>query len=211
MGMKTELADICPEIIIKADTPKKDDAKLRIIPLLPSSNTANLTSIVFDVRDPVLLRLLVCKEELSTNGTDNCLYPEHKNNEADRRVCINSEKKLAHIYVRHNQVNKETRSFVIAFIEGKNLHKIDEILTMLENTVDWLDIAKERPFFYVIRYGQPVISITTNQTRIELAKRIKGIYKGYPDNEDTCIVLSSLPDSRSLIIEHIRKFSIKIS
>ena len=211
MRMKTELTNICPEIIIKADTPREDNTGLRVIHLLPSPNTANLIDIVFDVRDSYLLRLLVCKEEISKEETDNCPYPMHKNNEATRRVCIDSGKKLAHIYVRHNQINNETRSFLIAFIEGEVLSKTDEILEMLKNTVDWLNIAKERPFFYIIRYGKPDISLATNQIRMTLTKKIKEIYSKYPDNEDPCIVLQTLHDSKSLIIEHIRKFIIKVS
>ena len=205
------MADICPEIIIKEDTPRKDDTGLRVIPLLSSSNTTNLKRIVFDVRDPFFLRLLVCKEAIPKAGPDNCPYQEHKKNEAAKRVCIDLEKKLAHVYVRRHQANDETRSFVIAFIEGRNLSKINEISAILENTVDWLDIAKERPFFYVIRYGQSASSLVTNQACADISERIKEIYKGYPDDENPCIVLQTLHDSKSLIIDHIKKTKIKVS
>jgi len=202
------LTDICPEKIIKASPPSE------VISLLPSSNTANLKRIVFDVRDPVLMRLLVCKEEKSKNGTDSCPYLEHENNGAVKKACGDPERKLANVYLRHEELNKTARSCVIAFIEGKYLSKTNELMDILKTTVDWLNIAKENPYFYIIRYGQPAINLTITQTRETLTKKMKEIYKGYSDDEDTCIVLSCLPDSESLMIDHLKdhnkKFLVKV-
>lgn len=204
------MAEICPKKIVKPVSTQRGAAKPEIIPLLPSSNTAKLQRIIFDVRDHVLLRLLVCKEEITKNETSGCPYPEHTNNAATIKACGYSNKRLAHVYVRHEQTNEDVRSCVIVFIEGMRLCRTNELMDMLKNTVDWLEIAKEKPFFYIVRYGQAAINNTIDETRTTLTKKIKEIYKGYPDDDDTCIVLSVLHDSQSLMIDQTKKSIIKV-
>jgi hypothetical protein len=57
------MTSICPEIIIRAVNPKDEDFGPCTVKLSASSGVANLERIICNVLEPVLLRVLVCKEE----------------------------------------------------------------------------------------------------------------------------------------------------
>ena len=181
---------ICPSIIVRASQPTADGSNPSVIKLLDSLNTANIERIVSYVGEPLLLRLLVCKEEKKRQRANNCPYPEHENNDATKKACANPENKLAHIYVRDEKTDKISRSCVVAFIEGLYLSKTDELLEIFKNTVEWLSIAQESPYFYIVRYGNPVVQTTINDSRTYLNKKIKEKFDGYLKNEDTCFIIS---------------------
>jgi hypothetical protein len=67
-------------MIIEAAKQSYKESTPRTVPLASSSNVANLKRIVCNVRERVLLRVLVCKDEKVAGETDICSYPEHKNN-----------------------------------------------------------------------------------------------------------------------------------
>jgi hypothetical protein len=118
---------------------------------------------------------------------------------------------LAQIYIRHEELHVKARSCVVILVEGKHLHETDKILQIFLNTVKWLNIASEKPFLHVLRYGEPQIGLTTKQTGIELNKKIRGIYTGYSDAEDICIMGSVVKGAIPLIINCTRNFSITAS
>jgi hypothetical protein len=56
------LAGVCPKMIIRTAAPRDKSIPAKII-LLPSPNVANLKWITCNILEPVLLRMLVCKDE----------------------------------------------------------------------------------------------------------------------------------------------------
>jgi hypothetical protein len=197
-------------MIVRAASPKEGVSPC-IIELLPSPNTANLARIECNVLEAVLLRLLLCKDENPTGIPDDCLYPEHRNSEARKMACGSPEAKLAQIYIRHEKINVKSRSCLIVFVEGQYLHKIDDLLERMRNSVTWLNIADERPYFYIFHYGQPVFQLTANDSRKRISKKIKELFNGYSQDEDVCIMAPVQRNARSLIVNHFKKFSLKAS
>lgn len=190
----------CPfKIVLPTDPP---------VSLLPSPNTANLDKIVFNIHDPFLLRLLLCKEEKISQHSTNCLYPNHKNPNAVNIAC-NFQGKLAHIYVRREQTNNTTRSCVIVFIETMYLFDKNGLLNLFNNTVSWLNIAHERPYFYVVRYGEPKNSLNTNYNSKVINIALKKTYSGYSNDEDICMIIPVEKHSQSLRIDYTKNFYIK--
>jgi hypothetical protein len=159
------------------------------------------------VLEPVLLRLLVCKDENITKTPDDCPYPEHKNREATKWICNSSENKLAQIYIRHEKIAAKARSCLIIFVEGRYLGRTDELLETLLCTVSLLNIEQEKPYFYIFYYGQPVIQLTAANTCKLINNKIKEKIKIYSFDEDICIALPIRRTSESLIINHSKKFS----
>jgi hypothetical protein len=200
------LAGICPEKIIRTAAPRDGGIPSKI-PLLPSPRVANLKWITCNVLEPVLLRLLACKDENGGGMSDNCPYPEHKNISADTWTCSDSNGNLAQIYIRHDSINQKSRSCVIAFVEGQCLHKTGELLELLQNTITWLGIKHERPYFYIFYYGHPMNLLTANNSRHAINKKIKEIFDIYSPDEDVCITVPVRSDSECLIINHTKKFS----
>lgn len=195
---------ICPVMIVRASS----CATGNIIPLLLSPNTANLQRIVCNVHEPLLLRLLVCREKNVAHNSNDCPYPDHINSQALKKACRDSEKKLAQVYVRHEQLNKKARSCVLIFIERHTLNKTEELSKLLKDTVGWLQIAQEKPYFYIFHYGQPEFSVNTNNAIKSLNKKIKETIDGYSQDEDSCIGVSVIRGSESLtIITNSGKFS----
>jgi hypothetical protein len=188
--------------------PKNREFNPNTIELLPSKNVANLEKIVCNVLESVLLRLLVCKDEKSGKTPEDCPYPEHKNCEADKLVCNNSEAKLAQIYIRHDKVNAQSRSCVIVFVEAQYLSKTEELLERLQNSISWLDIENERPYFYIFHYGPPACQLTANNSCKRINAKMKELFTGYSQDEDICIAVSVQRGSKSLIVNHRTKFSL---
>jgi len=183
-----------------------------LVPLLPSPNTANFKRIEFYIRNPVLLRLLVCKEENKTQTPINCLYPDHKNSNAVNIVC-NSPNKLAHIYLRHEKMDNVARSCVIFFIDTIYLFTPNGLLKLFTDTVNWLNIAHERPYFYVIlRYNEQKTIANTEYNRKIINFELRKIYDGYSKDEDICIIIPANKQAELLRIDHTngsKKFYIK--
>ena len=205
------MEEICPERIIRTSSIVADGANPNVIELLYSSNTAYLERITCYILEPVLLRLLICRDAVNSDTLNNCSYPDHRKMEATRKAC-ESDKKLAQIYIRHEKINPKARSCIIIFIEGKYLHETDEIIQIFQNTVNWLNIANEKPFLHVLRYGEPQISLTTKNIGIDLNKKIRKIFAGYSDAEDICIMVSVRRGTKPLIINsQYSKFSITAS
>jgi len=185
--------NICPfKIVMPTDPP---------VSLIPSLNTANLERIVFNIHNPILLRLLVCKEEKHTLNSISCppLYDINKNSNAINISC-NFPERLAHIYIRHEQINNIARSCVIIFIEAIYLFKREGLLNLFQNTVNWLNIAHERPYFFVLRFGKH--NLNTNFTNRVLNVRLREIYSGYSKDEDICTIISVEKNAELLRIDH---------
>ena len=192
--------DICPSVIIRAVACVKDGFNPNVIPLLLSPSTANLQRIVCNIQQPVLLRLLVCREETKSHNPDNCAYPEHKNIVASKRACCDSQEKLAQLYVRDECTDINARSYILVFIAGHYLSNIDALLHLLKNTVDWLHIAQEKPYLYVFYYGHPETGVAASYAIKKLNKKIKETFPAYAKDEDACIGVSVVRKSESLHI-----------
>jgi hypothetical protein len=192
----------CPFKIVKPAEPP--------ITLLQSLNTANLKKIVFNIHSPVLLRLLVCKKEKNTQRSTNCLYLDHKNSNAVNIAC-NSQDELAHIYLRNEQTDDAVQSCVISFIEATDLFTPNGLLKLYKNTLNWLNIANERPYYYaVMRYGKPQASVYTDYANKILNREIKKMYNNYPKDENICIIIQAEKQSKYLRIDYkSKKFYIK--
>jgi hypothetical protein len=191
----------CPYKIVKRANP--------LVPLLHSLKTANLERIEFNIHNPVLLRLIVCKEEkISTD----CPYPDHENSNAFNVLCNYDNFKLAHIYVRHEQIDNIARSCVIVFTKTMYLFDKNELLNLLQNTVNWLDIAQERPYFFIIRYGEPQTTVSTANTNRVLNIELRRIFSGYSKDEDICVIIPVEKQAKLLRIDHTnesKKFRIE--
>jgi hypothetical protein len=205
------LDEVCPGRIVRSASPKGREFSPSIVNLLPSSNVANLEKIECNVLEPVLLRLLVCKEENPAGSSDDCPYPGHKNFAAVKFVCSDSNDKLAQMYIRHEKPNTKSRSCVILFVEGQYLNKTDEILERMKKTVEWLDIERERPYFYILHYGDPQFLVTANNSRRRIDEGIKNLFNGYSQDEDVCSAIPVPRKSKSLIVNHTKKFIFRAS
>jgi hypothetical protein len=201
-----KLNKICPGITIRAAKPK-GGVSPSIVELLPSPTTANLSKIECNVPEAVLLRLLTCKDENQTKMPEECPYPEHKNIGAEKLACNLHDIKLAQVYIKKEKSTGKSRSCLIVFIEGQYLNKkINELLERLKNSVAWLDIEKEKPYFYIFYFGQPVFLLTANDSCRRINRRIKELFLGYSQDEDVCIMAPVQRNSSSLIINHFKIF-----
>jgi hypothetical protein len=204
------MTDICPEIILRAAIPNDENFSPSTVKLLDSPHTANLKRIVCNVLEPVLLRLLVCKDEkLAQTPDTSCPYPEHQNREAAKLVCNNSEIKLAQIYLRHDKMNPKARSCLIIFVKGCYTDKTDDILERFRNSVTLLGIAQEKPYFYIFCYDRSMCDNTVFYSCKKIGKELKEAFSGYSEEEDICIPASVSHGSEVLFIRINRtKFSL---
>jgi hypothetical protein len=199
-GRSDGMTDICPEIILRAAAPKDEDFSPSIAGLLDSPNTANLKRIVCNVLEPVLLRLLVCKDEKSAGTPDTRPYPEHKKLRAVKSACDETRVKLAQMYIRHDKIKPKARSCLIVFIKGCYLSETDELLEMLQNSVTWLDVAQEKPYFYIFCYGLPMFQNAFGDLCKKIDRRLKEVFPGYSQEENVCIPAQVSRDSEVLFI-----------
>jgi hypothetical protein len=208
-----KLTDICPEMIVRSGKPDGEEFSPSAVPLVSSPHVANLKRIICNVYEPVLLRVLVCKDENIAGGADTCLYPDHKNDEAIKLACNDCDNLLAQVYIRLDRPNgnRTLRSCVIAFVEGKYLSRTDDLLNRLHYSIAWLDIERERPHFYIFYYGQPMFQLNANNSRQLINNRIKEMFHIYSQEEDVCIVAPVGRYAESLIISHRNIFSCKAS
>jgi hypothetical protein len=205
------LDEVCPGRIVRSDSPKGGQFSPSIVNLLPSSNVANLEKIECNVLEPVLLRLLVCKEEKPARSSDDCPYHDHKNPDAVRFACNDSNDKLAQMYIRHDNLNTKSRSCVVLFVEGRYLSKTDELLKMMKNTVEWLGIARERPYFYIFHYGNPQFGVTATNSCRRINEGIKKHFTDYSQEEDVCRTAPVPRGSKSLVVNYSKNFLLRAS
>jgi hypothetical protein len=206
------MTDVCPEIIIRTAGPRDEDFSPSVITLSASSNVANLKNIVCNVLEPVLLRLLVCKEEKSVEKPDDCPYPDHKNHDAVRLACGETMTKLAQIYIRHDKINPKARSCLIVFIKGSYLSKTDEVMERLQNSVKWLNIAEEKPYFYIFCYGPPECLLAVTDSCKKIDSKLKEVFPSYSKEESICIPAQVPRHSEALFIKgNGAKFSLSTS
>lgn len=200
-------------MIVRAGKPTNEEFSPSSVSLLSSPNVANLKRIVFYASEPILLRLLVCKDERVAGKIDTCPYPEHKKNDATNLACRDCKNVLAQIYIRLNRINlnRTLRSCVIVFVEGQYLSRTDDLLERLQCSVKWLNIELEQPYFYIFYYGQPMLLSNTNNSCKNINHKIKELFNFYSRDEDVCIVASVGRESESLIINHKNIFSCKAS
>jgi hypothetical protein len=163
------------------------------------------------VLDPVLLRLLACKEENPGRIPDTCPYPEHRRDTVKQQLCCCFDGKLAHLYVRQDTMDSKSRSCVLVFVEGQYLSRTSELVERLRNSIIWLDVEREQPYFYIFYYGQPMAQLTANSSRRFIDLEIKRAFSDYSQNEDICIVAPVGRYSEALTINHAKRFSFKAS
>lgn len=186
------MADICPEKIVEAG----------IIPLIPYHYIAGLNNIVFNVNAPILLRLLTCKDAINLNR--ECSYPDHINPRAVKKACHLENVGLAQIYFRHETIDPRAGSGIILFIEGIYLRDTDKLFDIYTNTLNWLNIAGEKPFLFVVCYGDPIHYNDISITRRILDQKLKPNSK----YKNPCEITYANEDSESLLITHTKLFNV---
>lgn len=186
------MAAICPEKIINAG----------VIPLIPYHNIASLNNIVFNVNDTILLRLLACKDAKGQNGL--CSYSDHINPNANKNACQISDIELAQIYFRHTIINNKAGSCIVIFIDGYNLLQTDMIFSIYQNTVNWLNIANEKPFLVVVYHGDPKFYNDISEARRMLDQKLKPM----SNYKNPCDITYASEEAESLIITHTKLFSV---
>jgi len=210
------LADItCPRIIIRASD-QQHDANPAVIPLPLYDKTANFKEIVCNSHRPVLLRLLVCKELKEENNQDKCPFSDppytvHINIEATKQLCNETkDRTFTQIYFRHEKIDKKARSCVVAFIESDILKKTDVLLERFRNTVEWLQIAEEKPFYHVVLYGDPQFKKDYITVEKELDEKMRNLYSQYSKDEEICFIRSANKKAEVLRIYYTTIFSVNV-
>jgi len=207
---------ICPKTIVRASNQQQDDNPAVIPLLLPYEKTANLNNIVCSSHEPVLLRLVVCKELKEKDNQDKCPFTNpphavHINSEATRQICCESADKIfTQIYFRHEKIDKKARSCVVAFIEGDTLHRTDVLLERFKNTVEWLQIAEEKPFYHVVFYGDPQCGNDHTKAEKKLEENMRKLYSQYSQDEEICFLIYANKKAESLRLYHTTIFSVKV-
>jgi len=200
------LPDICPEKIVEAGS----------MPLLSSPNVANLKAIVWNVyndenktveNNPVILRLLACKTGTRQVDTTVCSYPDHVNKAAIKKACQDSKSDLAQIYFRHKIMDLKARSCIVVFIKGIYLHKEETLYKLYRDTIDWLEIADERPYFYIVFYGDPLFDLQLTKAY----KNLKWKMKPISGKEDIFFMIYAKKGTEALDVTHTTtKFSVSV-
>jgi len=210
------LADfICPKRIVRASDQQQDD-KPAVVSLLPYENTANLRDIVCNSHEPILIRLLVCKELKEKNNQDKCPFTDtpytgHINIEATKKLCNEPrDKKFTQIYFRHEKMDKKARSCVVVFIEGIFLHRTDVLIEQFKNTVEWLQIAEEKPFYHVVYYGDPLFPDDYTSAEKELDEKMREKYSQYSKDEEICFIIYANKEAEILRLHYTTIFSVKV-
>ena len=210
------MADIiCPKRIVRASDQQQEN-KSAVVQLLPYENTANLNIIVCNSHEPVLLRLLVCKELREENNQNNCPFEapphtSHINAEADRRLCNEpGDKRFTQIYFRHEKIDKKARSCIVAFIQGDSLHKTDVLMEWFKNTVEWLQIAEEKPFYHVVFYGDPLFDNDYTAAEKDLDEKMRKIYSQYSKDEEICFIIYANKEAEVLRLHYTTTFSVRV-
>jgi hypothetical protein len=198
---------ICPKIIVRKTDGKKDNSGNLMLKL--SSKTANLRWIRYDVLEPILFRLLLCRE--NKIDSRSCPYPDYDNHMAVKKIC-QLEEKLAHIYFRYEQpkkVDTNTPSCIVIFVRS-NIQHTDEIAQRLKNTVTLLSI-NEKIVFHVINFSFEKITVHS-LNRHKLKKIIKNCWPGSRLKVGKNIEMNKKNNRMVLEINHISEtaeFSIK--
>ena len=210
------MADIiCPKTLVRASDQQQDDNPA-VIPLMPHEKTANLNSIVCSSHESVLLRLTVCKELKEESNQNKCPFADppyaiHANLTATKQICNEpTDKIFTQIYFRHEKIDKKARSCVIAFIEGDALHKTDILLEKFKNTVEWLQITEEKPFYHVVFYGDPQFGNDNTKAEKKLEEKMREQYSQYSEDEEICFLVYASKKAEFLRVNHTTIFSVKI-
>jgi len=211
------LADIiCPRTVVRASDQKQNDKPAVVPLLLPYEETANLNNIICSSHEPVLLRLMVCKDLRENNSGDKCPFADpplavHVNLGATKQICSEPTNKVfTQIYFRHEKIDKKARSCVVAFIEGDTLHKTETLLERFKNTVEWLQIAEEKPFYHVVFYGDPQCGNDHTKAEKELEEKMRELYSQYSKDEEICFLIYANKKAEFLRLYHTTIFSVKV-
>jgi hypothetical protein len=189
---------ICPRCIIRK-TDRKDDSGNLL--LEPSKRTANLRWIKYNMREPVFIRLLLCKESIKASDPSFCPYPKYKNKWAIKRIC-KSKEKLAHIYFSYEHPKKVyagTRSCIVIF--SKNNQNADDFAERLKSTVTQLGIKGEKFDLHVIPFCYEKISVIPPY-RHKLKREIKDRYEDSRLIIKNNILMNEKNDLMILKIDH---------
>jgi hypothetical protein len=175
--------NICPRTIRLKKANKMDKSHYPDrITLVPNQKTANLTAINCNSEIVVYLNFLACRENKCPDEKD-CDY--HRNANAKKLIC-NITGDCAHIYIANEIANPQIKHYIIIFVEGIKIGRKDELIRVLCNTVNWLNISRERPHFYIFYYGPPAITNTLDYIRNYLDKNLKSELGNYNRNEYIC-------------------------
>jgi hypothetical protein len=150
-------------------------------PLGLTSNSAGLQNLSCHSGVAVPVRLLAIEESVDCD-VGVCEYNSPHYNGKD---CIFSHNQFAHLYIGTEIDDASVKHYIIAFVESTKIDKIDnykELVEILCRTVNWLNIEKESPYFYIYYHGkQPVFDAGLNNARNYITRGLKlhlGNYEG---------------------------------
>lgn len=200
------MSRICPEKTIRAIPPKPEAGTINIA---SSNNRFRINEIEYKTEKSVLFRLLLCREEKIMRGLPshpeecNCPFQGHYNHYVDimtsQYACREPRNDIAHIYYRHESPQKGEQSCIVAFINKKS-DKYDNIAQRFINTINWLQIINEKPYFRLIYiFNTPSIDIDSINIKREIQDEIR---KALPSlKQEICRIVEFGKDKKKLVID----------
>jgi len=85
-------------------------------------------------------------------------------------------------------------------------------MNKFQNTVKWLKIVEEKPYFFVIYFGDPIFDVAINKAYKLLDEKMKSVYPDYLKNEDDeiCFLIRANKKAEVLLLNYTSKFSIRV-
>jgi hypothetical protein len=198
------MSDFCPEMIVRVAHTAAGFSPYEIN-LCPGPETANLSKIVCNSMIPILLRLLLCGKCKERLNISDCPYPDHKNCAASVIECCCARTDIASLYIAQDPPKKE--HYLIVFIEGMMIGRKDDLVKILNETIELLNINNEHVHFCIFYYGPPVITNELNSVQEYVNKIFAPLLASYRPNEDICTARQIQRKADSLTISgdrHIR-------
>jgi hypothetical protein len=171
------MREICPKNTLWDIKPNHVSG---IVDISSSYEVYSIKNIIFKTPYPVLLRLLLCREEKirlkkdTATIEENCpfinQFNSNINNEPIEYACSEKYKKykMAHIYFRHETPEEGEGSCIFAFISNRSEDPA-KIADLLIKTAEWLEVLEEKLYFH-LKYINPGNSLHKNDKKRKIYK-----------------------------------------
>jgi len=196
--------------------------KIRAISTQPAAGTINITvpngkfrinEIEYQTEKSVLFRLLLCREEkirlkLPTNPQEsNCPFREQYNLgvkiEKSQYACREPKDDIAHIYYRHEELQDGEQSCIVTFINMNEFDQYADIAKRFINTVGWLQIIHEKPYYRLIYILNAHIDLNSSYIKREIQNEIR---KTLPSlKQEICEIVEFEKGHKKLVIDFENK------
>lgn len=199
------MSEICPKKTIRAIPPKAGPGTIDIS---THNNRFRVNEIEYKTDKAVLFRLLLCREEkimrdpLKHPDVDNCSFPEHYNPYVDivtgQYACRNPKDNIAHIYYRHETLQNGEQSCIVAFVK-KLEGAVDIIAQQFINTVNWLKIINEKPYYRLIYILNAHIDLNSRYIKREIQTIIRNALPSL--TQEICEIVELEKGHKKLVID----------